>query len=123
VLSLPAIIADAGDGPAKRFLEFFTASIRNPNTRAAYAQAVRVLVSVLFPLAPPISSPCSKRRIIELTPISTNNITLGCAPFFGPVEVGVLLDVRSHRNAITLGLDLRLKVAGRAELLRGLVAQ
>src|SRR5262249_33083397 len=36
----PALIGDAGDGAAKRFLEFFTVSIRNPNTRAAYAQAV-----------------------------------------------------------------------------------
>jgi integrase/recombinase XerD len=40
LLSVPVIIADAGDGAAKRFLEFFTANIRNPNTRAAYAQAV-----------------------------------------------------------------------------------
>ncbi len=40
LLTVPAIIADAGDGAAKRFLEFFTANIRNPNTRAAYAQAV-----------------------------------------------------------------------------------
>ena len=38
--TVPAIIADAGDGAAKRFLEFFTTNIRNPNTRAAYAQAV-----------------------------------------------------------------------------------
>jgi integrase/recombinase XerD len=39
-LTVPAIITDAGDGAARRFLEFFTANIRNPNTRAAYAQAV-----------------------------------------------------------------------------------
>jgi integrase/recombinase XerD len=39
-LTVPAIIADAGDSAARRFLEFFTANIRNPNTRAAYAQAV-----------------------------------------------------------------------------------
>jgi site-specific recombinase XerD len=37
---LPALIAEAGDQAAKRFFEFFTANIRNPNTRAAYAQAV-----------------------------------------------------------------------------------
>ncbi len=40
-LTVPALIADAGDGAARRFFEFFTANIRNPNTRAAYAQAVR----------------------------------------------------------------------------------
>src|SRR4051812_32420611 len=39
-LTVPAIIADAGDHAARRFLEFFTATIRNRNTRAAYAQAV-----------------------------------------------------------------------------------
>jgi site-specific recombinase XerD len=38
---LPAIVADAGDAAAKRFLEFFTATIRNANTRHAYARAVR----------------------------------------------------------------------------------
>ena len=37
---LPVLIAEAGDHAAKRFLEFFTANIRNKNTRAAYAQAV-----------------------------------------------------------------------------------
>ena len=39
-LTVPAIIADAGDHAARRFLEFFTANIENPNTRAAYARAV-----------------------------------------------------------------------------------
>lgn len=37
---VPAIVADAGDNAARRFLEFFTVNIRNPNTRAAYAQAI-----------------------------------------------------------------------------------
>lgn len=38
---LPAIIADAGERAAKRFLEFFAATIRNANTRKSYARAVR----------------------------------------------------------------------------------
>src|SRR4051812_39993013 len=37
---VPALIAEAGDRAARRFFEFFTANIPNPNTRAAYAQAV-----------------------------------------------------------------------------------
>lgn len=37
---LPTLIAEAGDGASRRFFEFFTANIRNPNTRAAYAHAV-----------------------------------------------------------------------------------
>src|SRR4051795_12846886 len=37
---LPRVIAEAGDHAARRFIEFFTATIRNRNTRLAYAQAV-----------------------------------------------------------------------------------
>jgi hypothetical protein len=37
---IPAQIAAAGEEAGKRFLEFFTANIRNRNTRTAYAQAV-----------------------------------------------------------------------------------
>ena len=36
----PRTIADVGDEAARRFVEFFTANIENPNTRPAYAQAV-----------------------------------------------------------------------------------
>ena len=36
---VPAIIADAGEKASEHFLEFFAATIRNPNTRAAYVQA------------------------------------------------------------------------------------
>lgn len=37
---VPAAIAGAGDRATRRFLEFFAATIRNPNTRAAYHRAV-----------------------------------------------------------------------------------
>ena len=37
--ALPSIIAGAGKGAKKRFLDFFTVNIRNPNTRAAYGRA------------------------------------------------------------------------------------
>ena len=37
---IPAIVAGAGERAARRFLEFFAATIRNPNTRAAYHRAV-----------------------------------------------------------------------------------
>jgi site-specific recombinase XerD len=37
---VPALIADAGEHATRRFLEFFAASIRNRNTRAAYLHAV-----------------------------------------------------------------------------------
>jgi site-specific recombinase XerC len=38
--ALPALIADAGDRTRMRFIEFFAANIRNPNTRRAYARAI-----------------------------------------------------------------------------------
>ncbi len=37
---VPRVIADAGDQAARRFLEFFAATIRNKNTRQAYYHAV-----------------------------------------------------------------------------------
>jgi site-specific recombinase XerD len=39
--TLPAIVQDAGAAAEERVIEFFTAEIRNPNTREAYARAVR----------------------------------------------------------------------------------
>jgi hypothetical protein len=39
-LPVPALIADAGDDTSRRFLEFFTAKIRNRHTLAAYTRAV-----------------------------------------------------------------------------------
>jgi integrase/recombinase XerD len=37
--ALPALIAQTGQGGARRFLEFFTVNLRNPHTRAAYNRA------------------------------------------------------------------------------------
>lgn len=55
---LPLAIGGAGERAAWRFIEFFTANIRNRNTRAAYAQAV----SQFFQW-------CEARRISELEAI------------------------------------------------------
>ena len=38
---VPALVAAAGERASVRFIEFFTANIRNKNTRTAYALAVR----------------------------------------------------------------------------------
>ena len=38
---IPALVAIAGEHAARRFLEFFAATIRNKNTRVAYYNAVR----------------------------------------------------------------------------------
>jgi len=39
--TLPAVLQDAGEDASSRVIEFFTAEIRNSNTREAYARAVR----------------------------------------------------------------------------------
>jgi len=36
---VPALVASLGDAAARRYVEFFTANIRNPHTRRAYARA------------------------------------------------------------------------------------
>ena len=46
-MPVPAMIAAAGERAALRFIDFFTAHIRNPNTRAAYGVAVRGFFSWL----------------------------------------------------------------------------
>ena len=60
---LPALVAAAGERASVRFLEFFTANIRNPHTRRAYARAADEFLGVLEPacrrLAP--SSRCMWR--------------------------------------------------------------
>jgi site-specific recombinase XerD len=40
-MPVPVMIAAAGERASLRFIDFFTAHIRNPNTRAAYGVAVR----------------------------------------------------------------------------------
>jgi site-specific recombinase XerD len=39
-LNLPTLVAASGNRAATRFIDFFTANIRNPNTRKAYAKAL-----------------------------------------------------------------------------------
>lgn len=38
---IPRLFLDAGEQACRRYIEFFVATIRNPNTRAAYLRAVR----------------------------------------------------------------------------------
>jgi hypothetical protein len=40
---LPAIVRVVGERTSRRFIEFFTAAIRNRNTRLAYARGKTVL--------------------------------------------------------------------------------
>lgn len=42
---VPSVVATAGKRASLRFLEFFAANIRNPNTRRAYSQAINAFLS------------------------------------------------------------------------------
>jgi hypothetical protein len=48
--ALPALIMRTGEKGAYRFLEFFAANIRNPNTRAAYYRNAAYAGIVRYPL-------------------------------------------------------------------------
>ena len=37
---VPMLFREAGESATRRFIEFFTANIRNKNTREAYARAI-----------------------------------------------------------------------------------
>lgn len=45
MVTLPALVQAAGRGAQMRFVDFFTANIRNPHTRRAYGRAVGVGVT------------------------------------------------------------------------------
>src|SRR5579863_9667490 len=59
--TLPAAIGRAGEAAAWRFIEFFAATIRNKNTRYAYAEAV----SQFFAW-------CEKHRVYSLDQVKPN---------------------------------------------------
>lgn len=57
-LVLPALIASAGNRAQLRFLEFFAANIRNPNTRRAYARGIGEFLSW-----------CAQRRVLSIAAV------------------------------------------------------
>jgi Phage integrase, N-terminal SAM-like domain len=63
-MPVPAMIAVAGERAALRFIDFFTAHIRNPNTRAAYGVAVRGFFTWL-----------EMRGVTELCAIRTHHVS------------------------------------------------
>src|SRR5437762_13032443 len=64
LLIVPAMIADLGEHAALRFVDFFTAHIRNPNTRSAYAVAVRSFFVWL-----------GSRRVTEMRQVRTIHVS------------------------------------------------
>ena len=85
---VPGIVADAGDMAARRFLEFFAATIRNKNTRAAYYRAVELFFVW-----------CDRRRICALTDIEPLHVA---AYIEGLQETMAKPTVKQHLAAIRM---------------------
>jgi site-specific recombinase XerD len=91
-LVVPRVIADAGDKAARRFLEFFAATIRNKNTRMAYYRAAARFFAW-----------CDHHKIGEIVDIEPLHVatyieTLGKAGFEKP-------SVKQHLAAIRTLFD------------------
>jgi integrase/recombinase XerD len=90
-LLVPGIVADAGDAAARRFLEFFAATIRNKNTRAAYYRAVELFFVW-----------CDRRRITRLAAIEPLHVA---AYIEGLQETMAKPTVKQHLAAIRMLFD------------------
>jgi site-specific recombinase XerC len=88
---VPAIVADAGDQAARRFLEFFAATIRNRNTRVAYLHAVGRFFAR-----------CEHDRIGQLADIEPLHVAAYIEVFGGSFEKPT---VKQHLAAIRMLFD------------------
>ena len=89
--TLPSLIARAGERASWRFVEFFTATIRNKNTRAAYAQALGQLFAW-----------CDSKRIAGLGQL---NPVVIAAYIEGLQETKSAPSVKQHLAAIRMVFD------------------
>ena len=90
-LVVPAIVADAGEHAARRFLEFFAATIRNKNTRMAYLHAVGRFFAW-----------CDHHRIGQLTDIEPLHVAAYIEALGGNFEKPT---VKQHLAAIRMLFD------------------
>ncbi len=125
ITTVPALIADAGDQAARRFLEFFTANIRNRNTRAAYAQAVaqflrwcedrRLSLATIEPMAVaayieshPGSAPTKKQHLAGIRMLFDWLVTGQVVPFNPAASVrGPKYVVRKGKTLVLSAEDAR----------------
>ncbi len=69
-LSLPALLSPTADA-SRRFVEFFTVNIRNPNTRKAYARAASQFATWCEEVEPI----CTTSNRSMLLPMLESNLT------------------------------------------------
>ena len=88
---VPRLIADAGEHAARRFLEFFAATIRNRNTRTAYMHAAGRFFAW-----------CDRRRVGELADIEPLHIAAYVEALQGSMSKPT---VKQHLAAIRMLFD------------------
>jgi integrase/recombinase XerD len=89
--AMPALVLSAGEQGAYRFLEFFAAHLRNPNTRAAYFRDVCAFF--LW---------CQRRKIRELSEIRSHHVA-GYVERLGKTHAPP--SVKQHLAAIRMLFD------------------
>ena len=89
--AMPALVLSAGEHGTYRFLEFFAAHIRNPNTRAAYFRDVCAFF--LW---------CQRRKIRELSEIRSHHVA-GYVERLGKTHAPP--SVKQHLAAIRMLFD------------------
>jgi len=88
---VPRVIADAGEQAARRFLEFFAATIRNENTRHAYYRAVVRFFAL-----------CDRHKIGEVADIEPLHATNPAHAVRGPKHV-----VKTGKTTVLTGEQAR----------------
>jgi len=88
---IPALIGQAGPQAARRFVEFFTAEIRNPNTRRAYHRAVADFFNWL-----------QKKKMTDLEKIQPVHVALYIEQLQGTLSKP---SVKQHLAAIRMLFD------------------
>jgi integrase/recombinase XerD len=97
---LPSLISQAGGHARYKFVEFFTAKIRNPNTREAYFRAVTRFLTwcelhnlSIFSLNPPIVAGYVDQLETELSKPSVKQHLAAIRMFFDFMVVGQIVPI------------------------------
>jgi site-specific recombinase XerD len=115
-LPVPRLIAAEGEQTRRRFLEFFTVNIRNPNTRSAYAQACRQFLDwcddrgfALETIEPMVVAAYVEQLTRERAPLTVKQHLSGIRKLFDWLVIGQVLPhnpahaVRGPRHSYKTG--------------------
>ena len=85
--ALPSIIRAQGERASRRFIEFFTANIRNRHTRMAYARAAKQFFDLTHDCNLPLTPSIPLRRVSNVAPVSSISSRHRCRDRFVRVSL------------------------------------